>query len=83
MIISKRADKVKLDDRLVRPDQSVIAEGVSLIREHGNTIELQWWQGPLVPTTGLVVLVDGGGQWQQLVGLRLNRYEHVNVFIPG
>lgn len=81
MIISKRADKIDLEDRLVRPDQT-ITDGVALIRVNGNTIEIQWWQSAITPTTGLIVVEEFPGHWQKLVALRVNRYDRLQVYKP-
>lgn len=79
-MISKRADKVKLDDRLVRPDQS-ITPPIDLVRENGNTIEMHWWQDKGVSLAGLVIVEDFPNHPQNLVALRVNRFDHVNVFV--
>lgn len=75
----KRADKIKLDDRLIRPDQT-ITPPISLTRENGNTIELQWWQAKALSLAGLVIVEDFPLHPENLVALRVNRFEVLQVY---
>lgn len=79
--ISKRADKVVLEDRLIRPDQTTTPP-ISLIRQHDNMIEFQWWQSRFMPRVGLIVVMDAGDMGSVLVAIHVHRYDQMNVLVP-